>query len=122
MRLKTIFFPNFILSSPYSDCTWYITTGNYRHTIVEVELIEWELEPGCWDSVYVNGKINYLLKPRFHVPSPSPSPSPPNFIIVPIVTEHLMDTEGLEPIPSVSVNLTVMVTETEMARVNGPLD
>ena len=65
------------------------------------------------------------FKARLHVQSmrPCPSKSKSRFITGPMVTDHLIDRLGSEPILSISVNLTTTVTETgtETVRVNGPL-
>ena len=55
------FIPNtLLLSSPNSDCTWYISLGNYWHNSVEVEIIEWDIEPGCWDALHVDGTFSII--------------------------------------------------------------
>ena len=52
-----------------------------------------------------------------HLPSTSPSSPQSNFIIVPMVTDRLINRMGLEPILSVNVDWTV----TKTVRVNGIL-
>ena len=58
------------------------------------------------------------VKVCLYVPSPWPcaSKSPLEFNIVSVVTDCLMDRLGSEPILSVTVNLTVTMTETGRRR------
>ena len=61
----------------------------------------------------------FSFKVRLHVPSLSqcPSPSPSKLIIVPVVMDSLMDRLGSEPMLSLNIYLTVIVTGRDE---NGP--
>ena len=78
-----------------------------------------------WCRLHLTSKVSKVpltkmvtFKARLHVPSkyPCPSKSPSKFVIVSMVTDHLMDRLSSEHILSISVNVTMTVTET--VRVN----
>ena len=78
------------------------------------------LDCDCDRDGDVDSMCKWAVTCTVSTPCPSPSPSPSKFIIVPMVTDRLMDRLGSESILSISVNLTV--TGMKTVRVNGPFD